>query len=129
MSGTRSTHRYARLTTSLIAAVGTLFNPVARIEAVQGMSRSTLAHLLRLALLAAFSEAGWLPGGGFGRVARLTLGHAVRMAIDMGVNRSFIQLLRTGMGKSKSREELEDERHLVVHSRVWFYVRCWILTS
>lgn len=44
------------------------------------------------------------------------------MAIDMGVNRAFIQLLRTGMGKNKSREELEEERHLVVHSRVWFCV-------
>lgn len=41
----------------------------------------------------------------------------------MGVNRSFIQLLRSGMGKNKSRDELEDERHLVVQSRVWFYVR------
>jgi hypothetical protein len=44
------------------------------------------------------------------------------MAIDMGVNRSFSQLLRSGMGKGKTPEELEEERHLVVHSRVWFYV-------
>jgi hypothetical protein len=44
------------------------------------------------------------------------------MAIDMGINRSFIHLLRSGMGKGKSREELEEERHLVVHSRVWFCV-------
>ena len=36
----------------LIAAVGTLFNPVARVEAVQAMM-----------LLAAFGENGWLPGG------------------------------------------------------------------
>lgn len=81
-------------------AVGTMFSPVARIEAVQAMI-----------LLAAFSEAGWLPGG-----------HAVRMAIDMGINRSFIMLLRSGMGKGKSKAELEEERHLVVHSRVWFCV-------
>ncbi|KAL7424072.1 hypothetical protein Q5752_001657 [Cryptotrichosporon argae] len=79
-------------------AVGTLFNPVPRIEAVQAMI-----------LLAAFSENGWLPGG-----------HAVRMAIDMGVNKSFQLLLRTGMGKGKTPEELEEERHLVVHSRAWF---------
>jgi hypothetical protein len=62
-------------------------------------------------LLAAFSDSGWLPGG-----------HAVRMAIDMGINRSFIQLLRSGMGKGKSKAELEEERQLVVHSRVWFCV-------
>ena len=54
-------------------------------------------------------------------------GHAVRMAIDMGVNRSFIHLLRSGMGKGKSAEELEEERHLVVHSRVWFCVSPRIL--
>jgi hypothetical protein len=44
------------------------------------------------------------------------------MAIDMGINRSFIHLLRTGMGAKKSVEELEDERYLVVNSRVWFSV-------
>jgi uncharacterized membrane protein YqiK len=49
-------------------------------------------------------------------------GHAVRMAIDMGVNRSFLHLLRSGMGKGKTVEELEEERHLVVQSRVWFCV-------
>ncbi|KAL1406859.1 hypothetical protein Q8F55_006268 [Vanrija albida] len=79
-------------------AMGTMFNPVARIEAVQAMS-----------ILAAFSDNGWLPGG-----------HAVRMALDMGINKSFIKLLRTGMGKGKTPEELEEERPLVVHSRVWF---------
>ncbi|OWZ63172.1 hypothetical protein AYX14_03309 [Cryptococcus neoformans] len=79
-------------------AKGTLFHPVHRIEAVQSMI-----------LVSAFQDNGWLPGG-----------HAVRMAIDMGINRSFIHLLRTGMGKGKSKEELEQERTLVVHSRVWF---------
>ncbi len=49
-------------------------------------------------------------------------GHAVRMAIDMGINRSFLHLLRSGMGKDRTAEELEEERHLVVHSRVWFCV-------
>lgn len=61
--------------------------------------------------MAAFNENGWMPGG-----------HAVRMAVDMGINRSFVTLLRSGMGKGKSAEELEDERHLVVQSRVWFCV-------
>jgi hypothetical protein len=50
-------------------------------------------------------------------------GHAVRMAIDMGLNRSFLHLLRTGVGKGKSQEELEEERYLVVQSRIWFCVR------
>lgn len=79
-------------------AQGTMFNPVARVEAVQAMS-----------ILAAFSDNGWLPGG-----------HAVRMALDIGINKSFIKLLRSGMGKGKTPEELEEERPLVVHSRVWF---------
>jgi len=64
-----------------------------------------------MSILAAFSDSGWLPSG-----------HAVRMALDMGINMSFIKLLRTGMGKGKTPEELEDERPLVVHSRVWFCV-------
>ncbi|OCF36645.1 hypothetical protein I316_01898 [Kwoniella heveanensis BCC8398] len=79
-------------------ATHSLFHPVGqRIEAVQSMI-----------LLAAFRDNGWLPGG-----------HAVRMAVDMGINRSFLVLLRTGMGKGKSKEELEEERSLVVQSRVW----------
>ena len=44
------------------------------------------------------------------------------MAIDMGINRSFLHLLRSGNGSGKNPEELEEERHLVVHSRVWFCV-------
>ena len=54
-------------------AVGTLFNPVARIEAVQAMSElitmrsgkhDNLMGLTNgIVLLAAFSENGWLPGG------------------------------------------------------------------
>jgi hypothetical protein len=40
----------------------------------------------------------------------------------MGINRSFVTLLRSGMGKGKSAEELEEERDLVVQSRVWFCV-------
>lgn len=97
-------------TQAYTTASGTMFNPVARVEAVQAMS-----------ILAAFSDNGWLPGG-----------HAVRMALDMGINKSFIRLLRTGMGKNKTPEELEEERPLVVHSRTWFCVSwhfCFELTS
>ncbi|ORX39923.1 hypothetical protein BD324DRAFT_615541 [Kockovaella imperatae] len=79
-------------------ASGTLFARVPRVEAVQAMS-----------LLATFSDRGWLPGG-----------HAVRLALDMGLDQAFGQLLRTGMGLGKSRPQLETERHLVVQSRVWF---------
>ncbi|WWC69418.1 uncharacterized protein I206_103357 [Kwoniella pini CBS 10737] len=78
-------------------AVNTLFHPVQRIEAVQSMI-----------LLSAYRDSGWLPGG-----------HAVRLALDMGINRSFLHLLRTGMGKGKSETDLEQERSLVVQSRTW----------
>ncbi|EIW69439.1 hypothetical protein TREMEDRAFT_73857 [Tremella mesenterica DSM 1558] len=90
----------AFLICSHAVGVSTLFNPVTRIEAVQGMI-----------LLSTFSnESGWLPGG-----------HAVRMAIDMGINKSFLLLLKSGMGRGKSKEELEQvDRPLVVQSRVWF---------
>jgi len=64
-----------------------------------------------IVLLAAFNDHGWMPGG-----------HAVRMAVDMGINRSFVTLLRSGMGKGRSPEELEEDRDLVVQSRVWFCV-------
>ncbi|RXK39487.1 hypothetical protein M231_03155 [Tremella mesenterica] len=92
------TQRLCRLHAEKIG--NTLFNPVTRIEAVQGMI-----------LLSTFSnESGWLPGG-----------HAVRMAIDMGINKSFLLLLKSGMGRGKSKEELEQvDRPLVVQSRVWF---------
>lgn len=98
---TSTVQKLARLQAQKFAT-DTMFNPVARVEAVQAM-----------AILSAFSDNGWLPGG-----------HAVRMALDMGINRSFIKLLRGGMGKGKSPEELEEERPLVVQSRVWFCVSC-----
>lgn len=49
-------------------------------------------------------------------------GHAVRMAIDMGVNDAFGKLLRSGMGANKTGADLEKERNLVVQARVWFCV-------
>lgn len=93
------TQRHCRDHSQLVTK-NTMFNPVARIEAVQAV-----------VTLGAFSDNAWLPGG-----------HAVRMALDMGINRSFIRLLRSGMGKGKTPEELEEERPLVVHARVWFCV-------
>lgn len=79
-------------------AIGTVFAAVARVEAVQAMC-----------LISAFNENGWLPSG-----------HAVRMAIDMGLNKCFGKLVASGMGVGKSRQQLEEERDLVIGARVWF---------
>jgi hypothetical protein len=45
------------------------------------------------------------------------------MAIDLGLNRSFLRLRETGMGDSKTPADLEEERELVYTSRIWFSVR------
>lgn len=49
-------------------------------------------------------------------------GHAVRLAMDLGLNRAFNELLQTGMGAGRSGAELERERALVEKARVWFCV-------
>ncbi|KAI0051906.1 hypothetical protein FA95DRAFT_1554138 [Auriscalpium vulgare] len=74
-------------------ARSSLFGPVVRNEAVQGML-----------LLAAWSTNGWLPSG-----------HAMRMALDLGLHRALEKLADDG-GKKRSEEE---ERELVVSSRIW----------
>lgn len=74
-------------------ARSTLFGPVVRKEAVQAML-----------LLAAWSTSGWLPSG-----------HALRMALDLGLHLALEQLADSG-GKRLSEEE---ERHLVVSARIW----------
>ncbi|KAI0930218.1 hypothetical protein AcV5_006990 [Taiwanofungus camphoratus] len=74
-------------------ARSTLFGPVVRKEAVQGML-----------LLAAWSTNGWLPSG-----------HAMRMALDLGLHRALEKLAEDG-GKKRSEEE---ERNLVVSARIW----------
>jgi hypothetical protein len=79
-------------------AIGTMFTPVARVEAVQAM-----------VLLSAFNDNGWLPGG-----------HAVRMAVDMGLDKCFMKLVKLGMGAGKTAAEVEDQRPLVIGARVWF---------
>lgn len=78
--------------------LGTMWTPVARIEAVQ----ATL-------VLAAFSQNGWLPSG-----------HAVRLGLDMEINHSFMKLLRGRMGAGKTPAQLEEERDLVIQARCWF---------
>ncbi|KAN0129203.1 hypothetical protein V8E53_012902 [Lactarius tabidus] len=74
-------------------ARSSLFGPVVRKEAVQGML-----------LLAAWSTNGWLPSG-----------HAMRMALDLGLHRALEKLADTN-GKKRTEEE---ERDLVVSSRIW----------
>jgi hypothetical protein len=74
-------------------ARSSLFGPVVRKEAVQGMM-----------LLAAWSTNGWLPSG-----------HAVRMALDLGLHRALDKLADDN-GKHRSEEE---ERDLVVSARTW----------
>ncbi len=74
-------------------ARSSLFGPVVRKEAVQGML-----------LLAAWSTNGWLPSG-----------HAMRMALDLGLHRA-LEKLADDTGKQRSEEE---ERNLVVSARIW----------
>ncbi|KAJ2922736.1 hypothetical protein H1R20_g14352, partial [Candolleomyces eurysporus] len=74
-------------------ARSSLFGPVVRKEAVQGML-----------LLAAWSTNGWLPSG-----------HAMRMALDLGLHRA-LEKLAEDTGKQRTEEE---ERNLVVSARIW----------
>ncbi|KAF5348683.1 hypothetical protein D9758_006841 [Tetrapyrgos nigripes] len=74
-------------------ARSSLFGPIVRKEAVQGML-----------LLAAWSTNGWLPSG-----------HAMRMALDLGLHRALDKLADEN-GKSRSEAE---ERDLVVSARIW----------
>jgi len=66
-------------------ARSSLFGPIVRKEAVQGML-----------LLAAWSTNGWLPSG-----------HAMRMALDLGLNRA-LEKLAVDSEHEKKRTEEED---------------------
>ena len=78
-------------------ARSSLFGPVVRKEAVQGML-----------LLAAWSTNGWLPSG-----------HAMRMALDLGLHRALEKLADDG-GKKRSEEE---ERNLGASPLLSLYTR------
>ena len=94
-------------------ARSSLFGPIVRKEAVQGMI-----------ILAAWSANGWLPSG-----------HAMRMALDLGLNRALEKLADDSEhGKRRAEEEDRDlsmissaARHcigaewrsLVVSARIW----------
>ncbi|KIK96659.1 hypothetical protein PAXRUDRAFT_825716 [Paxillus rubicundulus Ve08.2h10] len=80
-------------------ARSSLFGPVVRKEAVMGML-----------LLAAWSTNGWLPSG-----------HAMRMALDLGLHRA-LEKLADDSGKKRSEKE---ERDLVVSARIWLCLYCF----
>lgn len=75
-------------------ARSSLFGPIVRKEAVMGML-----------LLAAWSTNGWLPSG-----------HAMRMALDLGLHRALEKLADT---ESSKRRDEDEERDLVVSARIW----------
>lgn len=92
-NGTLSPTFYKCLEEAQGIARSSLFGPVVRKEAVQGML-----------LLAAWSTNGWLPSG-----------HAMRMALDLGLHRALEKLADD---TSKQRTE-DEERELVVSARIW----------
>ncbi|KAK6905849.1 hypothetical protein I203_106683 [Kwoniella mangroviensis CBS 8507] len=71
-------------------AMHSLFTPVSRIEIVQAM------------------KTFWRPGG-----------HAIRMAMDMGLHKSLAYLVEAGMGAGKTPEQVEADRLIVAGARVW----------
>ncbi|WWC86390.1 uncharacterized protein L201_001266 [Kwoniella dendrophila CBS 6074] len=46
-------------------------------------------------------------------------GHAIRMAMDMGLHKSLAYLVEAGMGSSKTPEQMEADRPIVAGARVW----------
>jgi hypothetical protein len=106
-------------------SMNTLFSPIARVEMIQAQSTfyspsNTNADLVLILIVIL---ASWADTSGF-RAG----GHAVRMAMDMGLYRCLPYLVRTGMGSDKNAEQLQEEHALVVGSRVWLTVshRIWI---
>jgi hypothetical protein len=95
-NGPPSVTFYKCLEEAQMIARSTLFGPVVRKEAVQAML-----------LLAAWSTGGWLP-----------CGHALRMALDLGLHLALEKLADSG---AKRRSE-EEERHLVVSARIWLCI-------
>ncbi|CCM05451.1 uncharacterized protein FIBRA_07670 [Fibroporia radiculosa] len=93
-TGPLSSTFYKSLEEAQGIARSTLFGPVVRKEAVQGML-----------LLAAWSTNGWLPSG-----------HAMRMALDLGLHRALEKLADREGAKKRNEEE---ERNLVISARIW----------
>lgn len=84
-------------------ARSSLFGPVVRKEAAQGKNQISFSAIsmtffvIGMLLLAAWSTNGWLPSG-----------HALRMALDLGLHRALEKLAEDN-GKKRSEEE---ERNL-----------------
>jgi hypothetical protein len=74
----------------------TLFAPVLRVEAVQAMI-----------LVSGWSDNGWLSGG-----------HAVRMALELSLHKSWPKLLRRIEGNKAS--DGPEDRELIIAARTWF---------
>lgn len=80
-------------------ARSSLFGPIVEKEAVQGML-----------VLAAWSANGWLPGG-----------HAMRMALDLGLNRA-LENLADGAEHGQQRTEDEQRDLGMIILAVWPFV-------
>lgn len=79
-------------------ARSSLFGPILRKEAVQGML-----------LLAAWSTSGWLPSG-----------HAIRMALDLGLNGALEKLAHESDQETRRTEA--EERNLGITCRVILFI-------
>lgn len=82
---------------ALTIAMSTLFTPIARIEVIQALT-----------IMAAWSDSLYRPAG-----------HALRIAMEMGLWRCLGYLAQNGMGKGRTAIETEEERPMVVGARVW----------
>lgn len=92
--GPLSQKYYTLINEAQSLARSSLFGPVVKKEAVQGML-----------LLAAWSTDGWRPSG-----------HAMRMALDLGLNCALEKLLDEKGMKQRTEEE---ERTIVISARIW----------
>jgi len=104
-SGTLSPTFYKCLEEAQGIARSSLFGPVVRKEAVQGLNTQVpnfvwllmaAIFYLGMLLLAAWSTNGWLPSG-----------HALRMALDLGLHRA-LEKLADDSGKHRTQEEERD---------------------
>ncbi|WVF70335.1 hypothetical protein IAT40_005125 [Kwoniella sp. CBS 6097] len=77
--------------------MNTLFTPVSGIEIVQAMI-----------LLGSWGETFWRPGG-----------HAIRIAMDLGLHKCLPSLVESGMGSGKADKDIEGDRPMVAGARVW----------
>ncbi|KAF8481051.1 hypothetical protein DFH94DRAFT_667683 [Russula ochroleuca] len=93
----------------------TLFAPVLRVEAVQAMSAYFIFSALvmfkarsgSIVLVSGWSDNGWLSGG-----------HAVRMALELSLHKSWPKLLRRIEGNKAS--DGPEDRELIIAARTWF---------